>query len=217
MPPDTTHHENSGADEPNKAPLRTTLAGGLSAPIPVDEQARLAALRRYDLSDPATKASLEELCALAAAICQVPLAFVSLVEEAREVFAVAVGSDEADSPRDISFCGHAIVQNEELFVVPDTHTDPRFAKNPNVLGGARIRFYAGTPLRTRDGFAIGALCVKDTAPRELGPQQLDALTVLGRQVVAQLERKSDEMLARSRRSWMPTRTRSSAWTGTASC
>jgi PAS domain S-box-containing protein len=167
--------------------LRRALAGGLTAPIPADEEGRLEALGRYDLSDTASKASLQELCSLAAEICQVPLAFVSLVEEEREVFAAAVGSEETDSPRGISFCGHAIVQTDELFVVPDTWADYRFAENPNVLGGAQIRFYAGTPLRTREGFALGALCVKDTVPRQLTPQQLSALAVLGRQVVVQLD------------------------------
>jgi PAS domain S-box-containing protein len=167
--------------------LRMALAGGLAAPIPADEEGRLEALGRYDLSNTASKASLQELCSLAAEICQVPLAFVSLVEEEREVFAAAVGSEETDSPRGISFCGHAIVQTDELFVVPDTWADYRFAENPNVLGGAQIRFYAGTPLRTREGFALGALCVKDTVPRQLTPQQLSALAVLGRQVVVQLD------------------------------
>jgi PAS domain S-box-containing protein len=167
--------------------LRTALAGGLTAPIPADEQARLVALGRYDLNNPLSKVGLQELCSLAAEICQVPLAFVSIVEEEREVFVAAVGSDAADSPRDISFCGHAIVETEEVFVVPDTWSDHRFAENPNVLGGAKIRFYAGAPLRTREGFAIGALCVKDIVPRALTSQQLGALAVLGRQVVAQLD------------------------------
>ncbi len=185
--PEPADLEDGRTVDSSGASLRMAFAGGLAAPIPANETERLAALGRYDLSDPASRASLQELCTLAAEICQVPLAFVSLVEEEREVFVAAVGSDATDSPRGISFCGHAIVQPEELFVVSDARSDPRFAQNPNVLGGARIRFYAGAPLRTRAGFAVGALCVKDTVPRELSSQQLSALAVLSRQVVAQLE------------------------------
>jgi two-component system, cell cycle sensor histidine kinase and response regulator CckA len=160
-------------------------SGGLPAPIPPDDAERLEALQSFRILDNAPLPTFDELVQLAAEICQVPMAFVSLVDKDREFFLSSVGSDVTESPRGISFCGHAILQDEPL-VISDALTDPRFAENPNVSAGARVRFYAGVPLLSREGFALGALCVKDTVPRTLTPAQLEALRVLAGQVEAQL-------------------------------
>jgi len=161
-------------------------SGGAEAPVPFDDEARLAALRSYQVLDTGAEAEFDEIALLASQICGTPMAFVSLVDRDREFFKAAVGSDLRESPRATSFCGHTITTQDGL-VVPDLADDPRFSDNPNVTGPAGVRFYAGVPLLTHDGFAIGALCVRDTIPRELTDEQLEALRVLGGHVVTQLE------------------------------
>jgi len=169
-----------------------------NAPIPADDAARLAALRSYDVLDTDPEASFDELTQLAADICETPMAFVSLVDRRREFFKAAVGSARREAPRDVSFCGHAIVEDAPL-VVPDTHEDARFADNPDVIGGPMVRFYAGVPLLTPDGHAIAVLCVKDTRPRKLSTRQLEALVTLGRQVMTLLELRRMLLRASGRR------------------
>lgn len=170
---------------------------GMHAPIPFDDAERLAVLRSFGVLDSDPQPKFDELARLAAEICQAPMAFVSLVDQEREFFLGACGSDLTESPRDISFCGHTILHDGPL-VVPDALLDPRFAENPNVIGGAGVRFYAGIPLVSAEGYALGALCVKDTVPRWLTDVQLEALRVLGSQVGAQLE--LTRQLAKSRAS-----------------
>lgn len=167
---------------PQRASHRTTPA------VPPDEEERLEALWSYHVLDSDREPDFDAITQLAAAICETPMAFVSLVDRDREFFKAAVGSDQREAPRDTSFCGHAILE-DSIFVVPDTLEDSRFATNPNVIGGPRLRFYAGVPLTTPDGHTIGELCVKDTKPRALTPQQREALEILARQVIAQLERR----------------------------
>ncbi len=172
------------------------LLGGINAPIPIGDAVRVSVLESFGVLDSAPQAKFDELARLAAVICDVPMAFVSLVDLDREFFLASVGTDLTESPRDISFCGHAIL-GQEMFIIPDAREDPRFAMNPNVLGGPKVRFYAGVPLFSSEGSALGALCVKDTVSRELTRAQVDALKVLARQVEAQLE--LHRQLARSRR------------------
>jgi len=178
------------ARDPEPASERTRTDGrtaGWIAPLaPDNEVLRLAALRRYDVLDTRPDARFDELVRLAAELCETPMAFVSLVDSEREFFKAVVGADLQESPRDISFCGHAI-HTDGVFVVPDALADSRFAANPNVVGGPRVRFYAGAPLVTPDGYVIGELCVKDTNPRSLEPRQLVGLVTLAHQVIAQLE------------------------------
>ena len=156
------------------------------APIDANEPDRLAALRRYDILDTPAEAEFDDFTALAAHICGTPTALISLVDAERQWFKSRVGLDASETPRDISFCGHAIARHE-LFEVPDTLADERFSDNPLVTGAPDIRFYAGTPLVTPEGFALGTLCVIDQVPRRLAKAQRDALESLGRQVVRQLE------------------------------
>jgi two-component system cell cycle sensor histidine kinase/response regulator CckA len=156
------------------------------APHIPDDEARLTALRRYKLLNTLPEKSLDDLTALASLICETPIALVSLVDEHRQWFKSKAGTDMCETPREISFCGHAIA-GTGMFVVPDASKDARFATNPLVTGEPYIRFYAGAPLVTPEGHAIGVLCVTDRVPRQLSPSQCEALLTLARQVMAQFE------------------------------
>ncbi|MBC7973002.1 MAG: GAF domain-containing protein [Verrucomicrobia bacterium] len=156
------------------------------APLPDDESARLRSLCQYQILDTEPEVGFDDLTNLAASICHTPITFVSLVDAQRQWFKAKVGTDVAETPRDVAFCSHAILQLD-LLIVPDTLADERFATNPLVVGEPHIRFYAGVPLIMPDGHALGTLCVIDFIPRALTPNQLEALQALGRQVVAQLE------------------------------
>ena len=160
-----------------------------SAPLPSDEPARLAALQRYQVLDTLPERDLDDLTRLAARICGTPIALVSLVDAHRQWFKSRVGMDASETPRDVAFCAHGILQPDELFVIPDAAEDARFYDNPLVTQEPNVRFYAGTPLKTPDGRAIGMLCVMDRKPRDLSPEALDTLQTLGRQVVVQLDQR----------------------------
>lgn len=164
------------------------IEGGVPAPIPFDDKERVAALRRCDVLDtgPGPEPEFDEIARMAAEICGTEMSFVSLVDRDREYLKAAVGSDRREAPRATSFCGHAILETA-VFEVTDALSDPRFATNSDVASGDRIRFDAGAPVITSDGFAVGMLCVKGTAPRERSETQRYALTVAAHQVAAQLE------------------------------
>jgi signal transduction histidine kinase len=164
-------------------------------PTPADELARLEALRRYDVLDSETEQAFDDLTALAASICGTPISLITLVDADRQWFKSRVGLDLEETPRTISFCGHAMLA-DGIFVVPDAGEDARFAANPLVVAGPEIRFYAGKPLMTPEGHALGALCVMDRAPRDLTQAQLDALDALGRQTLALLEHRRAQGLLR---------------------
>lgn len=158
----------------------------IPATLPPDEDARLAALHSTGLLEAASDPTLNALVELAAHICQVPIALVSLVDRERQCFHVKVGLQATDTPRDVAFCAHAILVPNEIFIVPDARLDPRFADNPLVLGDPWIRFYAGVPLVLESGHAIGTLCILDRQPRELDAPARKALCTLAKQVTAQL-------------------------------
>lgn len=150
------------------------------------EAARLAALHKYNILDTEPDQLFDELTELAAQICSTPIAAISLVDQNRQWFKSKIGISVPETLREHGFCPHAIVQNE-LFVIPDATTDERFAANPFVAGDPHIRFYAGMPLVTKTGEALGTICVVDYQPRNLTEQQKTALRSLGRQVMSQLE------------------------------
>jgi GAF domain-containing protein len=166
------------------------------APIPQDEKKRLKVLWQYDVLDTVPEEVFDDLTELAARICEAPIALISLVDEKRQWFKSKIGTTVNETSRDVSFCAYAITQSD-LFIVPDATLDPRFADNPLVTSDPRIRFYAGAPLITPDGHTLGTLCVIDKVPRELRPDQKQALRILARHVVSQLElrRRSRELAA----------------------
>lgn len=158
-----------------------------AAPLPGDELARLAVLRKYDVLDTPAEQAFDDAVKLASSICSTPIALVSLIDESRQWFKARVGMDVSETPRDQAFCAHAILSPDQLLVVPDATQDERFADNPLVTGNPDIRFYAGAPLVSASGHAMGTLCVIDREPRELSPMERDALATLARTVVTQLE------------------------------
>lgn len=158
----------------------------MRAAVPADEQGRLQALRDLHILDAPPRPDLEDIARLAAQICGTPTSLVSLIDTDRVCLKAGVGLPLGDGPREHSFCAHAIL-GHGLLVVPDARTDGRFADNPFVLAEPGVRFYAGAPLITSDGFALGTLCVVDSVPRRLNLGQLRALRALARQVTAQLE------------------------------
>jgi len=161
---------------------------------PQIEIERLKTLCQYQILDTAPEAYFDDLTRLAAYICQTPIAAISLIDARRQWYKSKVGFIATEEPRDITFCAHTILQAKQL-IVQDTLNDERFANNPFVIGDAHIRFYAGEPLITPDGFALGTLCVLDHVPRELNNEQLEALRILALQVVTQLElRRNLEVL-----------------------
>jgi two-component system, NtrC family, sensor kinase len=170
----------------------------MAAPIPKTEKKRLEVLWQYDVLDTIPERVFDDLTELAAHICESPIALITLVDEKRQWFKSKVGISANETSRDISFCAHAILQ-QKLFVVPDAAHDARFAQNPLVTGEPKIRFYAGMPLITPDGHALGTLCVIDKVPHTLRPDQRRALEILSGHVMTQLElRRRSLELARAR-------------------
>ncbi|WP_250478967.1 MULTISPECIES: ATP-binding protein [unclassified Caballeronia] len=150
------------------------------APRPGDELARLNDLYDVHVLDTAPEGDYNDVVSLASAVCEVPIALVSLIDENRQWFKACVGLDVRQTHRDEAFCSHAILSPDELFVVEDTTADQRFSQNPLVIGPPRIRFYAGAPIVTETGFSLGTVCVIDTVPRRLTEAQLIGLKALAR-------------------------------------
>ena len=155
------------------------MAEAVPAPLAPDEPARLSALFATGLLDSEPEALFDNITGLASTILGTPISLVSLVDADRQWFKSAVGLAVRQTPREQAFCAHAILRPDQPFIVEDTFTDQRFATNPLVTGAPHIRFYAGIPLVTQDGHALGTLCVIDQEPRQLSPEQLHSLRSLG--------------------------------------
>lgn len=158
----------------------------IQPPLPSNEPARLAALHQYNILDTPAEAEFDGITDLAAHICETPIALICLIDCDRQWFKSKVGLDISETTRQVAFCAHTILQTEPL-IVPDARQDARFADNPAVTSDPKVRFYAGVPLLTPEGHAIGTLCVVDYVPRQLSSKQTQFLQVLANQVMTQLE------------------------------
>jgi PAS domain-containing protein len=156
------------------------------APLPANESERLLRLKSYNILDTAPEDDFDNLVRLAAQICRAPIALITLLDSGRQWFKAGIGLGATQTTRDLAFCSHAIVQSD-VFIVPDAMADPRFSSNPLVTADPHIRFYAGAPLLTDDGYALGTLCVIDHVPRDMSAEQTEALRMLSREVVTQLD------------------------------
>ena len=153
---------------------------------PTNENKRLEVLKSYNLLDTLPEDAYDTITELASHICKTPISLVTLLDADRNFLKSRRGIDIAESPRDISFCGHAILTEEPVFIVEDARLDERFQDNPLVKDFKAI-FYAGVPLRTSDGYALGTLCVYDHKPRTLSLEEQDALRGLAKQTVLLFE------------------------------
>ena len=150
-----------------------------------DEEARLKTLRSLNILDTSSEERFDRLTRMAKRMFNVPIALVSLVDENRQWFKSCIGLSVRETPRDISFCGHAIL-GKEIFIIPDATKDERFTDNPLVTNEPNIRFYAGCPLRFTDGSRLGTLCIIDQKPRSLSDDDLEALKDLASTVEREL-------------------------------
>ena len=167
----------------------------MNSPVPLNEEERLQALKQFGILDSESERTFDDLAALAAYICDVPMATITLVDSDRQWFKSRIGIEATETPRNISFCAHTILGKVPL-IVKDALNDPRFSGSPLVQENPKIRFYAGFPLTSSDEHSLGALCAIDRRPRELTEAQQTAMGSLSRQVMALLNlRRTSASLA----------------------
>lgn len=161
-----------------------------TSPIPDNEAQRLARLRGLGILDTLPQKAFDDISALAQMICGTPVALITLIDQDRQWFKSRIGVEEREAPREVAFCSHAILAPEQVMVVEDLSLDPRFSNNPLVVGAPKSRFYAGAPIVTHDGFALGTVCVVDAKARTLDASQIDALRRLAGLVISLLEHEA---------------------------
>jgi len=160
-------------------------------PIPKNEDKRRQILADYKIMDSLPEQAYDDLTKLASVICNTPIALITLLDDKRQWFKANIGLDVNETPRSQAFCAHAIMDTNEVMIVEDATADERFASNPLVTANPNIRFYAGAPLVTPTGEALGTICVIDRKPRKITQTQMEALQILSREIIVQLElRKS---------------------------
>ena len=157
------------------------------APLPSNEKERISALETYGIMGSEPEKDFDDLTTLAAEICQTPVALVTILGEEKQWFKSRFGTEITETPKDLSFCLHTILENGGIMVVNDARKDSRFADNPLVSGDTKVIFYAGVPLVNPEGFALGTICVIDHEEKILNENQINALRILGKQALHQLE------------------------------
>lgn len=174
----------------------------LEPAIPANEKQRVGALHDLEILDTPPEERFDRYTRLLRRLMKVPIALVSLVDEERQWFKSSQGLDATETPRDVSFCGHAILGGDDILVIEDASADVRFADNPLVVGDPSIRFYAGCPLKA-SGYNVGTLCLIDSEPREFGHEDLDVLREFSELVAAEmasmLQATTDELTKLSNR------------------
>ncbi|MEP6429691.1 MAG: GAF domain-containing sensor histidine kinase [Nonlabens ulvanivorans] len=160
----------------------------IAPPIPKDEIQRQAAVEKYKLLDTMPEENYDNITSIISSICEAPISLITLVDKDRNFLKSRQGVDLSESPRDISFCGHAIVSEEDIMIVPDAREDERFKDNP-LVEGLKAIFYAGVPLVDVNGYKLGTLCVYDHKPRVLTGHQISALKAMAKQVMSLFEER----------------------------
>lgn len=155
----------------------------IKAAVLENDEARVRALLEYDILDTDAEKDYDDITLLASEICQTPISSIAFFDSDRQVLKANLGLPPGITPREMSFCGHVINSNEEVFVIPDSRKDERFFDNPAVTGPTQVIFYAGVRLQTPEGYSLGTLCVIDNKPRELNERQLSLLKALANQLV----------------------------------
>jgi two-component sensor histidine kinase len=151
------------------------------------EEERLTALRRYSILDTPRESDFDDVVQILAEVCEAPFSTITLIDTHRQWHKAAFGiGDLRETPRDVAFCAHTILQDADLLVVPDATQDARFADNPFVTGDPKLRFYAAALLRNAEGLPLGTVCVVDTKPRQLDARQTNILQLMAKQVMAQI-------------------------------